>query len=167
MQSERLQALSYWWLASFEISNWNIMEKVQYCGRRAKKFEVQWQVSSQLLWGAVSPAGGGVLCFKSKSTWPSSRTFCWKCWLPFIAGLGTHPQCQMYQNLFKWPWDYCACLGSKLTWPEPHWESMGQCQEKHETEKSWRPLLTHPGLNNHPAGSQALSIHTTPHWGGG
>ncbi len=57
-------------------------------------------------------------------------SFCWqalwRCWFNFPAGLGTCPHCQRYQKLVKWPWCYCAWLASKLTRPEPHWESTCQ-----------------------------------------
>ncbi len=68
-------------------------------------------------------------------------SFCWQAlwrsWFNFPAGLGTCPHCQRYQKLVQWPWCYCAWLASKLTWPEPHWESMGYCQE--EDKRLTRP----------------------------
>ncbi len=63
-------------------------------------------------------------------------SFCWqalwRCWFYFPAGLYTYPHCQRYQKLVQWPWCYCAWLASQLTWPEPHREYMGYCQEKDE-----------------------------------
>ncbi len=67
-------------------------------------------------------------------------SFCWqalwRCWFNFPAGLGTCPHCQRYQKLVQWPWCYCAWLASKLTWPEPHRESMGYCQEEDERHQT-------------------------------
>ncbi len=85
-------------------------------------------------------------------------SFCWqalwRCWFHFPAGLGTCPHCQRYQKLVQWPWCYCAWLASKLTWPEPHRESMGYCQEEDETpdptmQMTWRPLSKKHGLPYH------------------
>ncbi len=70
-------------------------------------------------------------------------SFCWQAlWryrFHFPAGLGTCTHCQRYQKLVQWPWCYCACLASKLAWPEPHRESMGYCQEedKRQSKKSF------------------------------
>ncbi len=67
-------------------------------------------------------------------------SFCWqalwRCWFHFPAGLGTCPHCQRYQKLVQWPWCYCAWLASKLTWHEPHRESMGYCQEEDERHQT-------------------------------
>ncbi len=67
-------------------------------------------------------------------------SFCWqalwRCWFHFPAGLGTCPHCQRYQKLVQWPQCYCAWLGSKLAWPEPHREYMGYCQEEYERHQT-------------------------------
>ncbi len=67
-------------------------------------------------------------------------SFCWqalwRCWFLVPGGLGTCPHCQRYQKLVQWPWCYCAWLASKLTWPEPHRESMGYCQEEDERHQT-------------------------------
>ncbi len=60
----------------------------------------------------------------------------WRCWFHFPEGLGTCPHCQRYQKLVQWPWCYCVWLASKLARPEPHWESMGYCQEEDERHQS-------------------------------
>ncbi len=101
-------------------------------------------------------------------------SFCWqalwRCWFHFPAGLGTCPHCQRYQKLVQWPWCYCAWLVSKLTWPEPHRESMGYCQEedeRHQTptiQMTWRPLSKQRGLHNTWAVLQADCLHAMPHW---
>ncbi len=62
----------------------------------------------------------------------------WRCWFYFPAGLGTCPHYQRYQKLVQWPWYYCAWLASKLAWPEPLREYIGDCQEeeeRHQTEQ--------------------------------
>ncbi len=100
---------------------------------------------SVMIWAAMSSAGVGPLCFL-KSTVNAGNfralhaSFCWqalwRCWFHFPAGLGTCPHCQRYQKLVQWPWCYCAWLASKLTWPEPHRESIGYCQEEDERHQT-------------------------------
>ncbi len=71
---------------------------------------------SVMIWGAMSSAGVGPLCFlKTNVT---------------AAGFGTC--CQKHQMLVKWPWCWCAWLASKLSRSEPHRESIGYCQEEKE-----------------------------------
>ncbi len=92
---------------------------------------------SVMIWGAMSSAGVGPLCFlKTNVTAPVlprifgalHASFCWpafkKCWLNFPAGFGTCPHCQKHQKLVKWPWCWCAWQASKLIRPEPHRESI-------------------------------------------
>ncbi len=94
-----------------------------------------------MIWAVMSSAGVGPLLWSPQSTQHlpgNSRalhaSFCWqalwRCWFYFPAGHGTCPHCQRYQKLVQWPW--CYWLASKLTWPEPHRESMGYCQEEDE-----------------------------------
>ncbi len=95
-------------------------------------------------------------------------SFCWqdlwRCWFHFPAGLGT---CQMYQKLVQWPWFYCAWLVSKLTWPEPHRESMGYCQEedeRHQTQQCrWPEGCYKRSLVFHYTCMEAVP-QATPHW---
>ncbi len=108
-----------------------------------------WCLHSQWYLGSMSSAGVGPLCFL-KSTVNAAiyqeilehfhASFCWqalwRCWFHFPAGLGTCPHCQRYQKLVQWPWCWCAWLASKLTWPEPHRESMGYCQEEDERHQT-------------------------------
>ncbi len=102
-------------------------------------------------------------------------SFCWqalwRCWFHFPAGLGTCPHCQRYQKLVQWPWCYCAWLASKLTWPEPHRESMGYCQEedeRHQTQQCrWAEGHCQRNLGFHTTSAvpQTDHLHATPNWG--
>ncbi len=84
---------------------------------------------SVMIWGAMSSAGVGPLCFlKTKVSAPVYQVN--------PAGFGTCPLCQKHQKLVKWPWCWCAWLASKLTRPEPHRESMGYCQEENEKQET-------------------------------
>ncbi len=98
---------------------------------------------SVMIWGAMSSAGVGPLCFlKTNVTAPRLPKTFWstsyfllltrflKMLISFSSRIGTGPHCQKHQKLVKWPWCWCAWLASKLTRPEPHWESMGYCQEE-------------------------------------
>ncbi len=117
-----------------------------------------------------------------QSTQPSTRnfralhaSFCWqalwRCWFHFPAGLGTCPHCQRYQKLVQWPWCYCAWLASKLTWPEPHRESMGYCQEedeRHQTQQCRWPegrYQSNLGFHTTSAVPQTDHLHATLNWG--
>ncbi len=109
-------------------------------------------VSSVLMiWGAMSSAGVGPLCFlKTNVTAPVYQEILEHFLLPsadqlfkdadFPAGFGTCSHCQKHQKLFKWPRCWCAWLASNLTRPEPQRESINQM--------SWRPLSKKPGLPN-------------------
>ncbi len=106
---------------------------------------------SVMIWAAMSSAGVGPLCFLKSTVnaaiyqeilenfmLPSADKLYGDADFIFPAGLGTCPHCQRYQKLVQWPCCYCAWLGSKLPWPEPHRESMGYCQEedeRHETQQ--------------------------------
>ncbi len=140
---------------------------------------------SVMIWAAMSSAGVGPLCFL-KSTVNAAiyqeffralhASFCcqalWRCWFHFPAGLGTCPHCQRYQKLVQWPWCYCAWLASKLTWPEPHKESMGYCQEedeRHQTQQCrWAEGHCQRNLGFHTTSAvpQTDHLHATPNWGG-
>ncbi len=101
-------------------------------------------------------------------------SFCWqalwRCWFHFPVGLGTCPHYQRYQKLVQWPWCYCAWLASKLTWPEPHRESMGYCQEedeRHQTQQCRWPegrYQSNLGFHTTSAVPQADHLHATLHW---
>ncbi len=90
---------------------------------------------SVMIWGAMSSAGVGPLCFlKTNVTAPVYQEILEHFMLPsadqlfkdaFPAGFGTCLHCQKHQRLVKWSWCWCAWLASKLTIPEPHRESMG------------------------------------------
>ncbi len=139
---------------------------------------------SVMIWAAMSSAGVGPLCFL-KSTVNAAiyqdilehfhASFCWqalwRCRFHFPAGLGTCPHCQRYQKLVQWPWCYCAWLASKLTWPEPHWESMGYCQEEDERHQTQQCRLAEGhcqrnlGFHTTSAVPQTDHLHATPNWG--
>ncbi len=90
---------------------------------------------SVIIWGAMSSAGVGPLCFwKPTSLHPFTKTFwstsCFllltsflKMLISFPSRICTCPDCQKHQKLVKWPRCWCAWLASKLTRPEPHRES--------------------------------------------
>ena len=109
-------------------------------------------------WASWSPESGQSSARSFQSTASFSWQALWRRCLHFPLGLGTWPHCKKYQSLVQWPWDY---------WPEPHRDSMRHCQEKDERgrtmQKSWRPLLKHPGLHDASAEPQADSV--TPLWG--
>ncbi len=102
-------------------------------------------------------------------------SFCWqalwRCWFHFPAGLCTCLHCQRYQKLVQWPWCYCAWLASKLTWPEPHSEYMGYCQEedeRHQTQQCrWAEGHCQRNLGFHTTSAvpQTDHLHATPNWG--
>ncbi len=102
---------------------------------------------SVMIWGAMSSAGVGPLCFlKTNVTAPVYQEILEHFMLPsadqlfkdadfiFPAGFVTCPHCQKHQKLVKWPWCWCAWLASKLTRPEPHREYMRCCQEENADE---------------------------------
>ncbi len=87
---------------------------------------------SVMIWGAMSSAGFGPLCFlKTNVTAPVYQEILEHFMLPsadqlvkdadfiFQQDLDTCPLCQKHQKLVKWPWCWCAWLASKLTRPEP------------------------------------------------
>ncbi len=122
-------------------------------GTESKLLEVQCEVST-----VSDDLGCHVIC-------------CWRWWFHFPAGLGTCPHCQRYQKLVQWPWCYCAWLASKLTWPEPHRESMGYCQEedeRHQTQQCrWTEGHCQSNLGFHTTSAvpQTDHLHATPNWG--
>ncbi len=99
-------------------------------------------------------------------------SFCWQAlwrfWFHFPAGLGTCPHCHRWK-LVHWPCCYCAWLARKLAWPEPHWESMGYCQEedgRHQTQQYRWPegrYQSNLGFHYTWALPQAICLHATPH----
>ncbi len=104
-----------------------IVEEGSSCLKSSVKFS-----QSVMIWGAMSSAGVGPLCFFENQRHCTRlpihfgalhASFCWpafqRCWFHFPAGFGTCPYCQKHQKLVKWPWCWCAWLASKLTRPEP------------------------------------------------
>ncbi len=101
-----------------------------------------------MIWAAMSSAAVGPLCFlKSKVNAaiyqdilvhfmrPSADKLYGDADFIFQQDLAPCPHCQRYQKLVQWPWCSCAWLTSKLTWPEPHREYMGYCQEEDERHR--------------------------------
>ncbi len=134
---------------------------------------------SVMVWAAMSSAGVGLLCFLKSTVnaaiyqeilehlmLPSADKFYGDA--DFI--FGTCPNCQRYQTLVQRPWCYCACLASKLVWPEPHRESMEYCQEEDERHQiqqcRWPEGRYQSNLGFHYtwAVPQADHLHATPHW---
>ncbi len=94
---------------------------------------------SVIIWAATSSAGVGPMRFlKSTVNAAIYQNILEHFMLPSADNLYgdadlilTCSHCQRYQKPVQWPWCYCAWLASKLTWPEPHRESM-YCQEEDE-----------------------------------
>ncbi len=102
---------------------------------------------SVMIWGAVTSAGVGPLCFiKSKVNAAVYQEILEHFMLPsadklygdadflFQQDFSTCPQCQNHFQVLCLPWYYCAWLASHHAWPEPHMESMGYFQEKDEKQ---------------------------------
>ncbi len=152
----------------------------QSCLKSSVKFS-----QSVMIWGAMSSAGFGRLCFLKTNVTapvyqemlehfmlPSADQLLKRCWFHFPAGFGTCPHCQKHQKLVKWPtFGWCAWLASKLTRPEPHRESMGYCQEENEKQETkkcrWAEGHCKRNLGFHTtlAVPQTDHLHTTPNWG--
>ncbi len=116
-----------------------------------------------VFWSPQSTQPGNFRALHASFCWQAL----WRCWFHFPAGLGTCPHCQRYQKLVQWPWYYCAWLASKLTWPEPHRESMGYCQEedeRHQTQQCRWPegrYQRNLGFHTTSAVPQTDHLHTT------
>ncbi len=131
---------------------------------------------SVMIWGAVTSAGVGPLCFiKSKVNAAVYQEILEHFMLPsadklygdadflFQQDFSTCQQCQNHFQVLCWPWYYCAWLASQHAWPEPHMESMGYFQEKDE-KQSIQQSRRAEGLNSASAVPQADRFHATPHW---
>ncbi len=75
---------------------------------------------SVMIWGAMSSAGVGPLCFLKTNVTapvyqdllehfmlPSADQLFNRCWFHFPAGFGSCPHCQKHQKLVKWPCVVC------------------------------------------------------------
>ncbi len=96
---------------------------------------------SVMIWGAMSSAGFGPLCFlKTNVTAPVYQEILEHLMLPSADQLFKDAdfilQKLKHQKLVKWLWCWCAWLASKLTRPEPHRESMRYCQEENEKQET-------------------------------
>ncbi len=80
---------------------------------------------SVMIWGAMSSAGVGPLCFLKTSLHPFTNTFwstsCFllltsflKMLISFSSRIWHLPTLPKHQKLVKWPWCWCAWLASKL-----------------------------------------------------
>ncbi len=111
---------------------------------------------SVMIWGAMSSAGVGPLCFlKTNITAPVYQEILEHFMLSsadqlfkdadviFQQDLAPTHTAKKYQKLDKWPWCWCACLASKLNketkkcrWAEGH------CQRNlgfHSSATNWSP----------------------------
>ncbi len=103
-----------------------------------------------MIWGAMSSAGVGPLCFfenqhhctRLPNTFWSTSCFLLltsflKMLISFSSRIWLLPTLPKAPKVgFIWPWCYCAWLASKLTRPEPHRESMRYCQEENEKQET-------------------------------
>ncbi len=127
-----------------EIKVWRKTGEAQNpcCLKSSVKF-----LKSVMIWGAVTSAGVGPLCFiKSKVNAAVYQEILGHFMLPsadklygdadflFQQDFSTCPQCQNHFQVLCWPWYYRAWLASQHAWPEPHMESMGYFQEKDEKQ---------------------------------
>ncbi len=136
---------------------------------------------SVMVWAAMSSAGVGPLCFlKSTVNAAIYQDILEHFMLPSADKLYGDPDFIFQQDLAPahtvkdtkswWPWCYCAWLASKLAWPEPHWESIGYCQEedeRHQTQQCRWPegrYQSNLGFHTTWAVPQADYFHATPHW---
>ncbi len=98
---------------------------------------------SVMIWAAMSSAGVGPLCFLKSTVnaaiyqeilehfmLPSADKLYGDADFIFQQDLAPAHTAKGTKSWFKWPWCYCAWLASKLTWPEPHRESMGIVKRK-------------------------------------
>ncbi len=139
---------------------------------------------SVMIWAAMSSAGVGPLCFlKSTVNAAIYQEILEHCMLPsadklygdadfiFQQDLAPAHTAKGTKSWFNWPWCYCAWLASKLTWPEPHRESMGYCQEedeRHQTQQCrWAEGHCQRNLGFHTTSAvpQTDHLHATPNWG--
>ncbi len=123
---------------------------------------------SVMIWGAVTSAGVGPLCFiKSKVNFGALyASICcqalWRCWFPFQQDFSTSPQSQNHSSALL-TMILLSLIGqpTSLTWTlsgiygifsRERWETVDST-----TQTSWR-------LNNASAVPQSDRSHATPHW---
>ncbi len=136
-----------------------------------------WSFQSVMIWGAVTSAGVGPLCFiKSKVNAAVYQEILEHFMLPsagklygdadFIFQKDAHRQCQNHFQVVCWPWYHCAWLVSQHAWHEPHMKSMGYFQEKDEKQSMQRwSLPCHTSLRlefvlKEPRPSECINEHT-------
>ncbi len=137
---------------------------------------------SVMIWGAMSSAGVGLLCFlKTNVTAPVYQEILEHFMLPstdqlfkdadfiFQQDLATCPHCQKPQKLVKWPWCWCAWLASTLTRPEPQRESIVKRKMRNKSLKKCRWAEGHCqrnlGFHTTSAVPQTDHLHAMPNWG--
>ncbi len=129
---------------------------------------------SVMIWGAMSSAGVGPLCFlKTNVTAPVYQEIVEHFMLPPAGQLFKDADFIFQQDLapahtakstelVKWPWCCCAWLASK---------SMGYCQEENEKQETkkcrWADGHCQRNLGFHTTSSvpQTDHLHATPNWG--
>ncbi len=166
----------------------NLETKVLESGGRVEKLIAQVFLKfsvmfpqSVMIWGAMSSAGVGPLCFlKTNVTAPIYQEMLEHFMLPsadqlfkysdfiFQQDLAPAHTAKKNQKLVKWPWCRCAWLASKLTRPESHRESMGYGQEENEKQETkkcrWAEGRCQRNLGFHTTSAvpQTDHSHATP-----
>ncbi len=118
---------------------------------------------SVMIWGAMSSAGVGPLCFLKTNVTavPSADQLFKDADFIFQQDLAPAHTAKKHQKLVKWP----------LAWPEPYRESMGYCQEedeRHQTQQCRWPeghCQRNLGFHTTSAVPQTDHLHATPNWG--
>ncbi len=137
---------------------------------------------SVMIWGAMSSAGVGPLCFlKTNVTAPVYQEILELFMLPSVDQLFKDADLIFQQDLApahtakstkSWlnEWCWCAWLASKLTRPE-HREYMVYCQEENEKQETkkcrWAEGHCQRNLDFHTTSAvpQTDHLHATPNWG--
>ncbi len=150
--------------------------KVLEFGGRVEKLTAQVKSSvkfpqSVMIWGAMTSAGVGPLCFlKTNVTAPVYQEILEHFMLPSADHLFKDADFISFK-LVKWPWCWCAWLASKLTRPEPHREYTGYCQEENEKQETkkcrWAEGHCQRNLGFHTTSAvpQTDHLHAIPNWG--
>ncbi len=134
---------------------------------------------SVMIWGAMSSAGVGPLCFlKTKFTAPVYQEILEHFMLPSADQLFKDADFIFQQDLALahtakntkgWLNDHG--VASKLPRPKPHRESMGYCQEENEKQETkkcrWAEGHCQRNLGFHTTSAvpQTDHLHDTPNWG--
>ncbi len=161
--------------SSFQIKVNFAFRSMEYGGRLERhRIRAAWSPVSVMIWGAVTSAGVGPLCFiKSKVNAAGYQEILEHFMLPsadklygdadflFQQDFSTCPQCQNHFQVLWWPWYYCAWLASQHAWPEPHMESMGYFQEKDEKQSIQQSRRAEGSIVLSSATGWLLPCHTS------